>query len=123
MSHLKEYRTSMKNLRYLEKALNRLKISYKISGQNLILPQTEKNNASFCWNGKTYILIYDRDYWINPLTINSFIENVIREYSIEKVAQDMKKFGFDANSYKNYSKSNDYHTVKTKKLILSRYTF
>ena len=96
---------------------------FHISGQNIILPQTKEKNASFCWNGKVYTLVYDIDFWTNPLTVNSFIENVICEYSAEKVVQGMTKFGFFTESYNDSSSTNSYRTIKTKDLILSRYSF
>ena len=123
MSHLKEYKTNLQNLIFLKSALNRMKISYHVSGQNIILPQTKDKNASFCWDGTNYTLIYDIDFWTNPLTVNSFTEKVTREYSAEKVVQDMKKFGFQSESYKNSSKSDEYQTIKSKDLVFSRHRF
>ena len=121
MSHLKEYKTKIKNLEYLKKALNRMKVNYNISGQNIILPQAQEKHAAFCWNGEIYTLVYDLDFWTNPLTINSFIEKVTCEYSTEKVIQGLKPFGFSVDLYTDSYDMNSYHTVKTKDLILSRY--
>ena len=121
MSHLKEYKTKLNNLDYLKKALNRMKVSYHTSGQNIILPQTQEKNASFFWNGETYVLVYDIDFWTNPLTVNSFTEKVTCEYSAEKVIQRMKHFGFSAELYNDSSSIDQYQTIKTKNLILSRY--
>lgn len=123
MSHLKEYVTTIRNLEYLKKALNRLAVSYHVSGQNIILPQADDQNASFCWNGKSYTLFYDMDFWTNSLTVNSFTENITREYSTEKVIDNMEKFGFRTECYKDCMQQNNYKTVKAKDLILSRYSF
>ena len=124
MSHLKKYETNIDNLTHLRSALNRMNISYHVSGQNIILSQMSNNNsASFRWNGESYILFYDMDFWTNPLTINSFIEKIKREYSAEKVVQGMNKFDFSIESYEDSSQSDKYQTIKAKDLIFSRYSF
>lgn len=123
MSHLKEYKTCIENLKYLKGALNRMQVFYHVSGQNIILPQTKDRNAMFRWNGESYTLFYDIDFWTNPLTINSFTEKVTREYSAEKVVNGMDRFGFRTESYENSVQSDHYQTVKAKDLILSRYSF
>ena len=122
MSHLKEYKTNIENLEYLKGALNRIGVSYYVVGQDIILPQTENKNASFYWNGKSYTLIYDMDFWTNSLTVNSFTEKVTREYSTEKVTKNMSQFGFHLELYKDSINSDKYQTVKAKDLILSRYS-
>lgn len=121
MSHLKEYETNIENLGYLKNALNRINVLYHVVGQNVILPQTESNFASFRWNGKSYTLVYDIDFWTNPLTVNSFTEKVNREYSAEKITQNMSQLGFQTELYKDSINSDKFQTVKTKELILSRY--
>lgn len=123
MSHLKEYKTNINNLVYLKAALDRINIKYHVSGQNIILPQTKDKNAFFCWNGTNYTLHYDLDFWTYSLTVNSFTEKVIREYSAEKIVNSMDKFGFSTQSYEDSLHTNKYQTVKTKDLILSRYSF
>ena len=123
MSHLKEYKTNIENLEYLKAALNRMQVSHHLSGQNIILPQTKTKNALFCWNGESYTLLYDLDFWTNSLSINSFTEKVKREYSAEKVVNGMEKFGFCTHSYENSVKIDQYQSVKAKDLILSRYSF
>ena len=122
MSHLKEYKTNIENLEYLKNALSRINVLCHVVGQDVILPQTENNFASFRWNGKSYTLVYDMDFWTNPLTVNSFTEKVTREYSAEKVTQNMSQFGFQTELYKDSVNSDKFQTVKTKELILSRYS-
>ncbi len=122
MSHLKEYNTNIENLEYLKGALNRINVSYYVVGQDILLPQTETKTASFRWNGESYTLVYDMDFWTNALTVNSFTEKVTREYSAEKVTQNMNQFGFQPESYEDSSNSDKYQTIKAKDLILSRYS-
>ena len=122
MSHLKEYKTNIVNLEYLKNALNRINILYHVAGQDIILPQKDNKNASFQWNGESYTFIYDLDFWTNSLTINSFTEKIKREYSAETVTLNMLQFGFRPESYQTITNSDKYQTVKTKDLILSRYS-
>jgi len=123
MSHFKEYKTNITSLIYLKAALNKININYHLSGQNIILPQTESKNAFFCWNGNSYTLHYDLDFWTHSLTVNSFTEKVMREYSAEKIVKSMDKFGFSIQSYEDSTQSNVYQTVKSKDLVLSRYNY
>jgi len=122
MSHLKEYKTNLSNLTYLKRTLNRMNIVYNVSGQNILLPQNNGKNASFCWNGTSYTLFYDEDFWTNKLTVNSFTEKVTREYSAEKVIDGMNKFGFRPKYYEDCISHDKYQTIKAKDLILSRYS-
>lgn len=122
MSHLKEYKTSIEKLEHLKGALNRINVLYHVVGQDIILPQTENKTASFRWTGENYTLVYDLDFWTNPLTVNSFTEKVTREYSAEKVTQNMSQFGFHPESYQDSINSDKYQTIKAKDLILSRYS-
>lgn len=121
MSHFKEYKTNIDNLEYLKLVLERINISYSISGQNILLTQVETKNCSFQWNGKNYSFIYDIDLWDHFLTINSFIENITTEYCAEKIVNTMTKFGYIINSYKIAPTSDQFQTIKEKELILSRY--
>lgn len=122
MSHLKEYITKIENLEYLKCALNRLKISYFKSGQNLIIPLNKKHMISFCWNGNGYSLVYDPDFWTTSLTVNAFIKQITCEYSIEKIIHKMQKFGFYPKlSNKDYLSQNS-QTFSAKNFILSRYS-
>lgn len=123
MSHLKKYKTNITNLTYLQSALNHININFHMSGQNIILPQTKDKNASFCWNGESYTFFYDLDFWTNTLTVNSFTEKIMREYSTGKIIHSMGKFGFSTEFYKNSIQSDKYQTIKSKDLILSRYSF
>lgn len=123
MSHLKEYKTNINSLSYLKAALDRINVNYYLSGQNIILPQTQSKNAFFCWNGDSYTLHYDLDFWTYPLTVNSFTEKVMREYSVEKIIKSMDKFGFSIQSYKDSAQFNVYQTVKPKDLVFSRYNY
>lgn len=123
MSHLLAYETNLKSLRYLQKVLNRLKINYYISGQNIILSQTKDKNFLFCWDNskKCYSLFYDTDFWAEDLTVSSFIDRITRDYSSEEVADEMKNLGFSTESYENLENKNVPQTIKSKTLILGRF--
>lgn len=121
MSHLNKHNTDINNLVFLTNALDRINVPYDVAGQDIILTQSNGKNAAFIWDGENYTLVYDVDYWLQSLTVNSFTEKVTREYSAEKIVNSMNSFGFNIESYENFSPSNTYQTIKSKILTLSRY--
>lgn len=121
MSHLNKHNTDINNLVFLTNALDRINVPYDVAGQDIVLTQSNGKNAAFIWDGENYTLVYDVDYWLQSLTVNSFTEKVTREYSAEKIVNSMNSFGFNIESYENFSPSNTYQTIKSKILTLSRY--
>ena len=109
MSHFTYMKTRFQNLSYLEKALNRLNISYNqqqtssdLSQNNLVISQSNGYPIEFCWNGKEYELVTDLSFWIQPYPVESFIEKVAQNYANETVIHESQKIGFQVtNSQKN----------------------
>lgn len=123
MSHLREYKLNLVDFKHLKDALKRLDNESYTFGQTIFLPQTETQSASFRWNGKSYTLFYDNDFWLDTLNIRTFTEKVRCEYSAEEIVHGMHDFGFRPESYTDSTKSDKYQTVKSKTLILNRYNF
>ena len=104
MSHFSYIQTQFQNLFYLEKALNKLNISYKqeevntsssgLSQINLVIPQSNGYDISFCWNGKEYDLVADLSFWKQRLPHETFLNNVSQEYASEVVIGEGQKIGF-----------------------------
>lgn len=104
MSHFSYIQTQFQNLFYLEKALNKLNILYKqeqvstsssaLSQINLIIPQSNGYNISFCWNGKEYDLVTDLSFWKQTLPHETFLNNVSQEYASEVVIGEGQKNWF-----------------------------
>ena len=99
MSHLTEIKTNFQDLSYLEKALIRLEIpnfkNNKLTETNdLILPQDKNNDLVFHWDGKSFVLKVDYDYWNQEYSVSHFTNRIKKEYAVETVVFESKKFGF-----------------------------
>jgi len=124
MSHFSYIQTQFQNLFYLEKALNKLNISYTqehvsvsnsgLSQINLVIPQSNGYNISFCWNGKEYDLVADLSFWKQTLPQETFLNNVSQEYASEVVIGEGQKIGFEPTHYKT-------NVDGSKTIVLERY--
>lgn len=124
MSHFSYIQTQFQNLFYLEKALNKLNISYTqehvsvsnsgLSQINLVIPQSNGYNISFCWNGKEYDLVADLSFWKQTLPQETFLNNVSQEYASEVVIGEGQKIGFEPTQYKT-------NVDGSKTIVLERY--
>ena len=113
MSHFTHMKTRFQNLVYLEKALNRLNISYnqqtaqtsnsKLSQTHLIIPQSNNYNLEFAWNGQEYELIVDTSFWEQPYPVESFIDRIAQQYAGEVVIGESQKIGFQPVKYQQNS--------------------
>jgi hypothetical protein len=103
-------KTSFQNLFYLEKALNRLNISYtkqtvdlNQSHPNLIVPQNNGYDIELCWNGNKYELILDLSFWNQSSPIENFIDKIAQQYAGEVVIGESQKIGFQPVKYQQNS--------------------
>jgi hypothetical protein len=113
MSHFTHIKTRFQNLFYLEKALNRLNITYKqeeaivpnsVSSQiSLIIPQSNGYNISFCWNGQEYDLVADLSFWEQSHPVEIFTDQIAQQYAGEVVIGEGQKIGFQPVKYQHNS--------------------
>jgi hypothetical protein len=109
MSHFTHIKTRFQNLFYLEKALNRLNISYteqEKSVENttsyhksLVIPQSNGYDIEFAWNGQAYELVVDMSYWEQSSPIESFIDKISQQYAGEVIIGESQKIGFQPIKY------------------------
>lgn len=119
MSHFTHIKTRFQNLFYLEKALNKLDISYvrvpekqnhlQKFKKSLLIPQSNGYDLKFIWNGKEYELIVDMSFWDQSYTMESFIDKISQKYASEVVISESQKTGF--------------HPVKSSQNLDGSYTF
>ena len=124
MSHFTHMKTRFQNLFYLEKALNRLNISYKekeqtvdtseLSNVNLVIPQSNGYDIEFAWNGEEYELVVDMSFWKQPYPVESFIDKVSQQYAGEVIIGESQKIGFQPIKYQE-------NTDGSNTLILERW--
>ena len=113
MSHFTYMKTRFQNLFYLEKALNKLNITYnqrEVSSDsfqnNLIIPQSNGYDIEFCWNGNEYELVVDLSFWNQPYPVQTFIDKVAQNYASESVIGESQKIGFQViTAQKNSDRS------------------
>lgn len=128
MSHFVYTKTTFQNIFFLKKVLTALKIDYKekqIKNQNLtkshidlVISQSNGHDISFCWNGQDYDFIFDRSFWKQNCSPNSFIDNINQKYAREVVLSESQKIGFQPVKYEQNSNSE-----KLPRLILERFNF
>ena len=107
MSHFTHMKTRFQNLFYLEKALNRLNISYKekslinsdLSNVNLVIPQSNGYDIEFAWNGQEYEFVVDMSFWEQPYPIESFMDKISQQYAGEVIIGESQKIGFQPIKY------------------------
>jgi hypothetical protein len=100
-------KTRFQNLFYLEKALNRLNISYKekslinsdFSNVNLVIPQSNGYDIEFAWNGQEYEFVVDMSFWEQPYPIESFMDKISQQYAGEVIIGESQKIGFQPIKY------------------------
>ena len=107
MSHFTHMKTRFQNLFYLEKALNRLNISYKekslinsdLSNVNLVISQSNGYDIEFAWNGQEYEFVVDMSFWEQPYPIESFMDKISQQYAGEVIIGESQKIGFQPINY------------------------
>ena len=104
MSHFTYIKTRFQNLSYLEKALNKLNLTYKKSQNlltsaepfqmDLVISQSTGYDIIFTWNGQEYELATDLSFWAQPHPVETFMNKVAQQYACELVVGESQKIGF-----------------------------
>lgn len=107
MSHFSQVKTQIRDLDSLQAALNDLKVSWEAGEVSLRGYRGEKTNAAvaiaqengydigFRWNGASYELVADMQYWQQPWSVESFLRQVTQRYAYHTVVTESKNHGFD----------------------------
>lgn len=120
MSHFTNIQTCFKNLFYLEKALNKLKLPTlkNIQSNNktsLILSNNSTNRIKLNWNNEAFVLNLDSDYWNQKYSVNQFLGRLTKEYATETIVGESQKHGFEATNIKE-------NTDGSRTISLQRYS-
>ncbi|MEO0760182.1 MAG: DUF1257 domain-containing protein, partial [Cyanobacteria bacterium J06648_16] len=79
MSHLSKVKTELRDLSVLRKALVRLKFNHQLIAdsekaiEKIVIFQ-DKSNIEFVWNGKTYELHSDLNFWQQRWPVDEFLK-------------------------------------------------
>jgi len=99
MSHLSKVKTELKDFNVLKKALIKLKIDHKLvfdSNKSItkIIISQDKSNIEFVWNGKTYELHSDLNYWQQSWPIDEFLKRLKTKYTCIMLHDENERIGF-----------------------------
>ena len=99
MSHLSKVKTSLKEVGFLKKSLEKLQIPYivehNLSGiESVIISQT-KSNIEFVWNGYEYEMATDLSFWQQRVPVDEFLNTVTQTYTYFSVLEETQILGFE----------------------------
>ncbi|MFN3927254.1 MAG: DUF1257 domain-containing protein [Pseudanabaenaceae cyanobacterium] len=105
MSHFSQIKTQIKDLVSLQSALRDLGVSWQAGAHlrgyegntvpaEVVIPQTNGYDIGFRWNGSTYELVADMQYWQMPWSVESFLQKVTQRYAINAVLSASQAEGF-----------------------------
>ncbi|MDJ1183102.1 DUF1257 domain-containing protein [Roseofilum casamattae] len=106
MSHFSQIKTQIRNLDALKTALTDLEIDWKggptevrgYQGQTynaeVAIAQENGYDIGFSWNGQSYELVSDMQFWQQNLSVQGFLNQVTQRYAYHTVLQETAKQGF-----------------------------
>ncbi|MGQ9866100.1 MAG: DUF1257 domain-containing protein [Pseudanabaenaceae cyanobacterium] len=106
MSHFSQIKTQLRQLTPLQKALTDLGMDWHggevtvrgHQGQQvkaaIAIPQANGYDIGFRWNGESYELVADLQYWAQPLTVEGFLRKVTQRYAYQAVVTEAENRGF-----------------------------
>lgn len=106
MSHFSQIKTKIRDLDALEAALTDLGIDSKrgemqvkgYQGQtqaaSVIITQDNGYDVGFQWNGESYQLVSDLQYWQQPWSVETFIDKVTQRYAYQTILAESTQKGF-----------------------------
>ena len=130
MSHFSEIKTQFTSLFYLRKALDKLKLFYKLEGDlenlsnaqenniNIIIPQSNNYPIKFCRNqsNEKYRFLFDENFWEQSDSIPSFLNKITQQYATEVIIGESQQVGFEPIEYqKNKNGSATIKIIRYKK--------
>jgi Protein of unknown function (DUF1257) len=106
MSHFSQIKTQIRDLNSLQSALSDMEVDWKAGPQNvkgyqgqthtadLAIEQENGYDIGFSWNGQSYELVADLQYWQQPLSVEGFLNRVTQRYAYHTVLQETNRQGF-----------------------------
>jgi hypothetical protein len=106
MSHFSQIKTQIRDLNSLQSALSDMGVDWKAGPQNvkgyrgqsrtadLAIEQENGYDIGFSWNGQSYELVADLQYWQQPLSVEGFLNRVTQRYAYHTVLQETGRQGF-----------------------------
>ena len=107
MSHFTKIKTKLYNLQTLKKSLSDLNIEWTVQTtdvrgyQNttheaeLVIPQENKHDIGFKWNGTEYELVTDLMFWAQDNSVDKFLNRINQRYAYNSIIGVSEKEGFN----------------------------
>ena len=111
MSHFTRIKTSIHDLSTLQSALTQLDIAWEkvkvpirgyqnqICKAELVIPQQNSIDMGFLFNGKSYELVADKEFWRQHWSLELFLDKINQVYATQLLAKDLKNLGFSTATY------------------------
>ncbi len=104
MSHFSQIKTQIRDLSALEAALSDMGVSWQSGAvrgyqgatlnAEVVIPQSNGYDIGFRWNGSSYELVADMQYWQMPWSVESFLQKVTQRYALRAVLSASQEQGF-----------------------------
>ena len=107
MSHFSQIKTQIRELVPLQSALSDLGVEWKsgdlcLRGHQgdqaaaaIAISQPNGYDIGFRWNGSSYELVADLQYWQQPWHVESFLQQLTQRYAYHTVVDEARLQGFD----------------------------
>ena len=106
MSHFSQLKTQIRDLSALKSALSDIGVPWQAGSQPLrgyqgstvnaevVIPQDNGYDIGFRWNGSSYELVADMQFWQMPWSVESFLQKVTQKYALKAVLSASQDQGF-----------------------------
>ena len=129
MSHFSTVQTQLKNKDLLVKSLKDVNVNVIVADKTmpvrgyqgetvqaeLAIQQENGQDIGFRFNGQTYEMVADLQFWGQTVPVETFLEKVTQRYSVNAVLESAQEGGFSTDSFVTNSQTG------TVEIELSRY--
>ncbi|KAG7340932.1 DUF1257 domain containing protein [Nitzschia inconspicua] len=65
---------------------------------DIVIPQANNYDVAFCYDGKTYQLVADLQFWQQSMPVDAFMEKVQQKYAIHTLVDTSAQEGFQVET-------------------------
>ncbi len=106
MSHFSQIKTQIRNLSALESALDDLGLDWEVGPREVrgykglthtaevVIEQDNGYDIGFAWNGQSYELVADLQFWKQDNSVDYFLSKVTQRYAFHTIVNESAQKGF-----------------------------
>ena len=114
MSHFSQIKTQISNLSSLQSALTDLGIDWESGPREvrgykglthtaeIVIEQDNGYDIGFAWNGQSYELVSDLQFWKQDSTVDRFLSKVTQRYAYHTIVSESSQKGFQLTEQKRH---------------------